>query len=64
MLNHEIGAKFLPSGKDSPKAISIKKGCFTLAAFLNDILPEGKDMERAIDKLQEVMFWSLMSIEE
>jgi hypothetical protein len=36
---------------------SVRQSCRTLADFLNDKLPDGREKSLAITKLEEVMFW-------
>lgn len=40
----------------------IRNSCLTLANFINEALPEGREKSLAITKLEEVMFWSNASI--
>jgi len=36
---------------------SVRQNCRSLADFLNDKLPEGREKSLAITHLEEVMFW-------
>lgn len=41
---------------------SIRQTCASLALYLNDYLPEGREKSLAITHLEEVMFWGNAAI--
>lgn len=41
---------------------SVRMSCFGLAMFLNAKLPEGREKTKAIESLEEVMFWGNAAI--
>lgn len=37
---------------------SVRQNCRQLADFLNEKLPDGRELSLAVTKLEEVMFWA------
>lgn len=37
---------------------SVRENCRQLADFLNEKLPDGRELSLAVTKLEEVMFWA------
>jgi hypothetical protein len=55
--------KFHPATETTgPTHDNVRYHCFTMAEWLNDVLPEGREKSLAITKLEEVMMWSNAAI--
>ena len=40
----------------------VRTACLTLAQYLSNLLPDGREQSLAITKLEEVMFWANAAI--
>jgi hypothetical protein len=66
MLPSDITNRFTfhPAMNDEKRLAheAVRDNCKSLAEFLNDLLPEGREKALAITHLEEVMMWSNASL--
>ena len=66
MDRNELGNRFTYHPPRSQERIdahqSVCHGCEELAARLDDLLPDGREKESAMTKIEEVMFWANASL--
>ncbi|RCV47481.1 Acb2/Tad1 domain-containing protein [Marinitenerispora sediminis] len=66
MHRDEIGRRFAPRRSDLDRAgqhEEVRTACHRLAEQLADLLPDGREKEQAITRVEEAMFWADAAIE-